>query len=151
MRICADENVALKLSGLVREHLLSPGHTLHTVDDYEARGVDDQIWVRRFADAGGEAIVSGDYMMTQRAAEVVAIARTGLRLVVLDQKWPRAPKHLQMSYLFFWWPHIENVLAGAASGQCFKVPWGWPEKTEGAIKLMSIDLQGAEKKLKKGR
>jgi hypothetical protein len=149
LKICADENVAPKLTDLIREQLLSSPHALYKVDEFEAEGVDDPIWVRKFADAGGEAIVGGDAAMTKRAAEVVAIAETGLRLIVLDQRWPRAPKNVQISYLFYWWPEIERVLAGAARGKCFKVPWGWPENTDGAIKPIPVDVQGAYKKLKK--
>lgn len=151
MKVCADENVAPKLTDLIREQLLSSSYTLHKVDEFEAGGVDDPIWVRKFASAGGGAIIGGDAAMTKRAAEIVAIAETGLRLVVLDQRWPRAPKHVQIAYLFYWWPEIERVLASAGPGRCFKVPWGWPEKTEGAIKPIAVDVQAAYKKVKKSK
>ena len=104
MRICADENVSLVLSALIRESLLGKGHTLDTVDDHQATGVADQIWVRKFADAGGEAIIGGDGAMLTRPHEVVAIAGTGLRLVVLPQQWPRQRRHIQIAFLFYWWP-----------------------------------------------
>lgn len=142
MRICADENVAPKLSALIREQLLTRPHTLQTVDDFQAKGMEDQIWVRRFADEGGEAIVGGDFAMTKKPHEIVAIAETGLRLVVLDQRWPREPRHIQISYLFYWWPHIERALSTAPHGQCLKVPWGWGEP-KGAIKQVSVDVQKA--------
>lgn len=139
------------MSELIREQLLTSTNTLHTVDDYQALGVDDSIWVRKFADDGGEAIIGADMKMTQRAAEVVAIAETGLRLIILDQKWAQSPKHLQISYLFYWWPEIEKALASASPGKCFKVPKGWPDVTNGAIKPIAVDFQGAYKKLKKDR
>ena len=148
MKICADENVARKLSAMIREQLLSKGNTLETVDDYAAAGVDDQIWVRKFAAAGGEAIVGGDFAMTTKPHEIVAVAETGLRLIILDQKWSRQPKNVQISYLFYWWPHIEAILSEAPPGQCFKVPWGWGDP-RGAIKPIPVDLQGAQKKLKR--
>jgi hypothetical protein len=149
LRICADENVAPKLTELLRQQLLSPANTLETVDDHQARGVEDEVWVRKFAKAGGEAIVGGDFKLTQRPHEIVAIMEQGLRVIVLDQKWPRAPKHVQISYLFYWWPEIERVLSTAKAGTCHKVPWGWPEKTEGAIKPIKVDLQEAYKKIRK--
>lgn len=121
---------------------------LETVDDHRARGVEDEIWVRRFANAGGEAIVSGDAAMTKRPHEIVAINETGLRLVVLDERWPRQKKHIQISYLFYWWPHIEAALALAGVGKCLKVPWGWGDPT-GAIKPLPIDLQKAYKQIKR--
>lgn len=150
MRICADENVALALSDLIRRHLLSKEHTLETVDDHAARGIDDQIWVRRFAKAGGEAIVGGDMMLTKRPHEIVAINETGLRLAVLDERWARQKKHIQISYLFYWWPHIEDALAQAGPGKCIKVPWGWGDPT-GAIKPIAVDLQKAYKQIKRER
>lgn len=148
MKICADENVASKLSALICEQLLSRPHTLQTVDDFQAAGVEDVIWVKKFAEQGGEAIIGGDMAMTRRPTELIAIIESGLRLVVLDQRWPRVPKNVQISYLFYWWPEIERVLASAPKGKCFKVPWGWPEKISGAIKLIPVDVQGAYKKIR---
>jgi hypothetical protein len=146
--ICADENVAPKLTGLIREQLLSRPHTLATVDDYQATGVDDQIWVRKFADAGGHAIVGGDFAMTKKPHEIIAIAETGLRLIVLDQKWPQQKKHIQISYLFYWWPHIEEAIAGAKKGACLKVPWSWGDP-KNAIKPVPIDVQHAYSQVKR--
>lgn len=151
MKICADENVAPALSKLIKEQLLSREHSLETVDDHQARGVDDKIWVRKFADAGGEAIVGADFQMNKKPHEIVAINETGLRLVVLDEKWPRQKKNVQISYLFYWWPEIERTLATAGKGQCFKVPWGWPNDTANQIKPIRIDLQKAYKQVKKGK
>jgi PIN like domain len=150
LRICADENVAPALSDLIREQLLSREFALETVDDHQARGEQDQIWVRTFANAGGEAIVGADFNMTKRPHEVVAITETGLRLIILDEKWPRQKRHVQISYLFYWWPEIEKILSGATKGKCFKVPWGWPPDTSGLIKPLTMDVQKAYKKLRKG-
>jgi PIN like domain len=148
LRICADENVAPALSDLVREQLLSRGFSLDTVDDHQAKGVEDQIWVRRFAEAGGDAIVSADFAMTKRPHEIVAINETGLRLIILDEKWPREKINVQISYLFYRWPEIERTLSNAGKGKCFKVPWGWPRETNGQIKQVTVDLQRAYKQLK---
>lgn len=148
MKICADENVAPKLTGLIKEVLLSSDMTIDTVDEYSARGVEDQIWVRQFAAAGGEAIVGGDFALTQRPHEIVAIRETGLRLIVLDQKWPRQKRNIQISYLFYWWPHIEEVLRKSRPGECYAVPWGWGTP-EGAIKPIKVDIDKAYKQMRK--
>lgn len=148
MRICADENVAPLLSALIRGALLDRRNTLETVDDHQARGVDDDVWVRKFGNAGGEAIVSADAKLLTRPHEVIAIVESGLRLVVLPSQWVNAKKNVQISFLFYWWPHIEAVLAGSRRGQCFKVPWHWNE-TKDAIKPHTIDAQGAYQKAKK--
>jgi hypothetical protein len=154
LKICADENVAPKLSAMLREQLVSKEHTLETVDDYAAKGVDDQIWVRKFAGAGGEAIVG-------RLCHDPEAARDrrdrGNRAEAGDPASAVAagtPSHSDfLSFLLvashlYWWPHIEAVLEMAKPGQCFKVPWGWGE-TKDAIKPIPVDLQAAQKKLKR--
>lgn len=148
MRFCADENVAPLLSALIRDSLLGKDHTLETVDDHQARGVTDDVWVRKFADVGGEAIIGADGKMLTRPHEVVAIAEAGLRLAVLPSQWANQKLNVQVAYLFYWWPHIERTLAEAQPRQCFKVPWGWGE-TKGAIKPFSLDFQAAYQKVKK--
>jgi hypothetical protein len=149
LRLCADENVAPKLSLLLREQLLSKGFQLDIIDDHAARSVDDQIWVRKFAASGGQAIIGGDAAMSKKPHEVVAIAETGLILIILDERWPQQKKHVQISYLFYWWPHIEVAIKNAKPGQCLKVPWGWNHPKD-EIKLMAIDVQAAYKKVRKG-
>ena len=149
MRVCADENVAPVLSELIREQLLSRSFSLETVHDHQASGVDDQIWVRKFAEAGGDAIVGADMAMTKRPHEIAANNETGLRIIILDERWPRQKKNVQISFLFYWWPAIENILSTAGAGKCFKVPWGWPADTDGQIKPIAVDLQKAYKQIKK--
>lgn len=148
MKICADENVAPKLTQLVRETLLSKKHTLHPVDDFQARGVEDEIWVRKFAKDGGEAIVGADAMMLTRAHEVVAIADAGVRLVILPHQWARAGRHLQIAFLFLWWPSIERTIETCKPRQCFKVPWTWTP-TPGELTEHKLDFQTARKKAQK--
>lgn len=147
MRICADENVAPLLTQLIRDSLLGKAHTLDLVDDHQARGVDDQIWVRKFADAGGEAIVGADAKMLTRPHEVVAIFEAGLRLVVLPGQWAQQPKNIQIAFLFLWWPRIEKAFETAKARQCFKVPWSWKETD--TVSEFKLDFQEAQKKAKK--
>lgn len=131
---------------MLRDSILSPKHTLDTVDDHQARGTEDQIWVRKFAEAGGEAIVGADGKMLSRPHEVVAIFEAGLRIVVLPAQWARAPRHIQMSFVFYWWPSIEKTLEASKAQECHKVPWSW---SDAPITRVPIDFQGAYKKVKK--
>jgi len=148
LRICADENVAPLLTQLIREALLSKSHTLDMVDDFQARGVEDQIWVRKYADDGGEAIVGGDGKMLTRPHEVVAIVEAGLRVVVLPPHWPRQQRHVQIAFLFLWWPRIEKTLETCKQRQCFKVPWSW--SLTDALVEERPNVQEAYKKVRKG-
>lgn len=136
------------LSDLIRQHLVSKGNSLETVDDHQARGVDDEIWVRRFAKAGGEAIIGADRRMVTRPHELVAIVEEGLRLAVLDQRWAREARNVQVAHLFLWWPCIESAVSTARKGTCLRVPWSWSADAS-EIKPIKVDLQDAYRKLKK--
>lgn len=149
MIICADENVAPLLTQLIRDSLLGKKHALHTVDDHQAKGVEDEIWVRKFAKAGGEAIVGADAKMLTRPHEVVAIAEAGLRMIVLPSQWPQQKKNVQVAFLFLWWPAIERTLESCKPRECFKVPWTWA--LDGELAQQKVDFQDAYKKAKKGK
>ena len=63
-------------------------------DDYEPDPTDtdyikrsDAPWLERFAKDGGDIIISGDTKMYEKPHEVVAIQRTGLVLVLFENKW----------------------------------------------------------------
>jgi hypothetical protein len=43
------------------------------ISEIGAKGVTDRIWVRIFAEQGGDAIVTADAAMSRRQAELIAI------------------------------------------------------------------------------
>ncbi len=88
--------------------------------------------------------------MTTRHHELIAITECGLRVAILDPRWTRQRKHIQIAHLFYWWPAIETALAAAKPGTCLKVPWSWGE-TSGAIKPLRVDVQGAYAKARKSK
>jgi hypothetical protein len=150
LNICGDEHVSPWIVKIIQESCLSNQHTLFTVDDFRARGVDDQIWVRTFSGRGGNAIIGADAAMTRRPHEVVAICEAGVRLILLPPQWANAKRHLQASHLLYWWPHIEVSLEDAASERCLRVPWGWPETAgAAALKPVRLDLQDAYRKIER--
>lgn len=147
MIICADENVSPVLSDLIREALLRKGDRLDTVDDIKARGKPDEIWVRTFAAEGGGAILGGDAAMTTKPHEIIAIMETGLRLVIMPAQWSRARRHVQIAFLFFWWPVIEEHLARSKPRDCVQLPWGFDPR-EG-LKRIPLDEHRARQRAKK--
>jgi len=148
LKICGDEHFSPWIIKVIQDSCLDKSHQLHHVDDFQAKSVADDIWVKKFAKAGGEVVLGADGMMLRRPTEVVAICDTAMRLIVLPHQWANAPRHLQVSHVLYWWPHIEAVLAASRPRQCFKVPWGWGE-TKGAVQAIKVDFEGARKKLKK--
>jgi hypothetical protein len=146
--VCGDEHVSPWITRVIQDCCTVSGHVIHTVDDYQAKGLKDEIWVRKFAKAGGEAILSADEMMVRRHAELVAICDAGLRLVLLPPKWSNSVRSLQASHILFWWPRIEEVLATSRPRSVYKVPWGFAEKP---IERVKFDYEAQRKKLKQER
>lgn len=149
MRIAADENISARLVAIIRDNLLSDGHELLSASDRNTLGQPDELWIKTFAREGGEAVISGDVKITRRPHEIIAIQQAGLKLVTLDGRWSRAAKHEKVAHLCYWWPHIETALSDLTGFQPIKVPWGWPQITEGAIKPLPLNLQAMHKRLKK--
>lgn len=147
MKICADEHVSTWIVGIIRDSCLDRKHSLEHVEDYYLRGVDDEIWVRRFAKAGGEAIISADANMLRRNHELIAICDSGLRLVVLPSKWANATRNLQASHVMFWWPKIQDTISASPPRKCWKVPWGYNDKEP--LHSITVDFEDARRKIKK--
>lgn len=149
MIICGDEHVSPWITKVIQDCCTVSGNVVHLVDDYQAKGIKDEIWVRRFAKAGGQAILSADEMMLRRHAELVAICDSGLRLVLLPHQWANSLRNMQASHILFWWPKIEEVLDTSKPRQVFKVPWGYDEKR--GIERVKFDYEKHRKKLKEAQ
>ena len=147
MKICADEYLSTWIVGIIRDSCLDPKHSLEHVEDYHLRGVDDEIWVRRFAKAGGEAVVSADANMLRRHHEPIAVCDSGLRLVILPDKWACAKRNLQASHVMLWWPRIQETIAASLPRKCWKVPWGFSERDP--LLPLTVDFEDARRKIKK--
>jgi hypothetical protein len=147
LKICADEHESTWIVGIIRDSCLDKEHSLEHVEDYHLRGVQDEIWVRRFARAGGEAIVSADANMLRRHHEVIAICESSLRLIVLPSKWANSARNMQAAHIMFWWPKIQGIIAISAPRKCWKVPWGFSESD--TIQPITVDFEDARRKIKK--
>lgn len=145
MKICADENISHRLVGILNELSLGTPRLLH-VTDIGAKGVQDRIWVRIFAEEDGDAIVTGDVAMSRRHEELIAIGETGLKLVILPTQYQQGGILLQTAYMLLLWPQIIALVEQAAKGCYIKLP---------ALALPrlpsweKIDVQAARKRLRK--
>ncbi len=147
MKICADEHVSTWIVGIIRDSCLDQKHSLEHVEDYYLRGIEDEIWVRRFAKAGGQAIISADASMLKRHHELIAICDSGLRLMILPSRWANAARNFQASHIMYWWPKIQDTFSASPPRKCWKVPWGYNDKDP--IQSITVDFEDARKKIKK--
>lgn len=146
MKICADEHVSTAIVRVVQEICLSPDNELIHVENIEMRGKDDEVWVRVFADGGGQIVISADAKITRRHAELIAITDCGLTLLVLPSRFANAKCHLQAAYICHHWPAIEDAIRNTGGNRFWKLNWGYVQEL---MKPLDIDIQDARKKLRK--
>jgi hypothetical protein len=100
--------------------------------DYIKRS--DAPWLERFAKDGGDVVISGDTRMYEKPHEVVAIQRTGLVLVLFENRWNGWDFFRKSALLLWHWLAVieatrkatDNHRGKAASA--FRVPAAWPEE-----------------------
>lgn len=147
MKIRADEHIAEKIVRLVRDMALSDGWELSHVIEAGQRGTADEHWATQFANDGGQAIISADKDFHTKPNQIVAIQRTGLKVIYLPPKWQNAPCHLQAAHVLLWWGRIEKKIKECKKREFWQTQWGFSQ--EGDLVQKALHFQDAEKKLKK--
>lgn len=147
MKIRADEHISQEIVRAVRELALSPTFELTHVFDVGHGGSGDVHWITKFAEDGGDVILTADTDFCNRPHQVVAIQKTGLKIVHLPSRWANARADLQAAHILLWWRRIEVKLKAMAKRECYRPPWNIQE--DGELKKVDIDFQSAERKLKR--
>jgi len=101
--------------------------------DYVAKS--DAPWVRRFAAAGGRALISSDPKMRRKPHERLALAQAQLVVIFFSSKWAEWKFCRKCSLLIHWWPVILTAVKKGKPG-FYVVPMVWPD--EGKSKLQQV-------------
>ena len=125
---------------------LSPGWEISHVFDVGDDGAKDEHWITRFAKSGGHAILSADTDFIKTPPQVVAVFKTGVKVIHLPAKWANASGALQASHVLLWWARIERKLTEMKPRECWRPPWNLHET--GDLMKVDVDFQEAHKKLK---
>jgi PIN like domain len=147
VKIRADEHVSPEIVRAIRDIALTPPFKLSHVYDEGHGGFGDVSWVTKFAEAGGQVILSADGDFLNRPHQVMAIWDKGLVLIHLPTKWQNAKRHEQAAHILLWWGRIESVLRTATPRQCWRVPYEFSR--EAALTRLSVDYGRAQKKVRK--
>ena len=113
MRIRADEHVSREIVRVICELALSPDFEFSSIFQVGHDGSPDEYWATEFAKGGGDAILTADTDFFRKPNQVVAIDRTGLKVIHLPSRWANARAHLQTAHILMWWPRIEVKLQEA--------------------------------------
>lgn len=88
--------------------------------DYQRKS--DVPWIRRFAEAGGKVIVSGNTDMAKQPHERKALVEAGLVTIFFEPQWSKWPFFRKCSLLIHWWPAIVQTAKSAKPGTFWRVP-----------------------------
>jgi predicted nuclease of predicted toxin-antitoxin system len=149
VKIRADEHVSIEIVQAVRNIALSPGWDLSHVIEVGDRSAQDEHWATKFAREDGDAILSGDTDFFKRHQLVVAISRTGLKIIHMPAKWSNARGDQQAAHILSWWRRIETKIQLMSPRECFRVPWDISEA--GELTKVRVDYQNAERRMKRQR
>lgn len=98
MKIRCDEHVSPQIVTIIRELALSPGWEISSVREAGHRGDDDVHWITKFANDGGDAILTADKDFTTLEPQVNAVFDTGLKVIQMPGKWGHAKGYLQAAH-----------------------------------------------------
>jgi len=147
LRIRADEHVSPEIARAVREMALSPGWELSHVLEIGEGGSKDEHWITRFSKSGGAAILSADTDFLKSPPQVVAVFRTGVKVIHLPAAWANSKAALQAAHILLWWDRIERKLSEMNQRECWRPPWNL--NVSGELRKIDVDFQEAQKKLRK--
>lgn len=147
MKIRADEHVAPAIVRAVNDIALGDGFELTSVLDAGFAGASDVHWITAFASGGGDAILTADTDFLKLPPQVLAVQRTGVRVIHLPSSWANAKRALQAGHLFIWWRRIELQLSAMKPRECFTMPFNIAEDAK--MKQIPLDFQTMGKKAKK--
>lgn len=107
----AKENQIRKLTGVLQvesaaDHTPKPGDA-----DY-IKG-SDVPWIRRFADAGGKVIISGNTQMQTVQHERLALVQAGMVVIFFENRWSNHRFWTKCAILLHWWPVVVTTIKKA--------------------------------------
>lgn len=143
MKVRADEHVSTEIVRAVRAMALNPGWELTSVVEVGDRSSQDVHWITKFASEGGHAIISGDTDFLKRPHQVLAVNRTGMRVIHMPAKWSSARCDLQAAFVLLWWRRIERTISTMKQRECYRPPWNATE--DGDLAKIKVDYQDADK------
>jgi hypothetical protein len=147
LKIRADEHVSPHIVIAVRDIALRPGWEITSIHEVGHCGDADEHWITKFANEGGDAILSADRDFLKLEPQVNAVFDTGLKVIHLPPKWGQAKGYLQAAHILQWWERIEAQLTNMKPRECYRPPWNI--KDTGVLQKVKIDFKKAQKKRKK--
>ena len=132
MKIRLDQNLSFRVARAVIAALPDrEGYVVSHVSDEHPPGTSDPDWLKKFADEGGTAIVSGDFSLLRNWVDLVAYTETGLISFFPPAPFERLNRFGKVAFLVRWWPAIIEQIKLSKPGDRWRLPMRWdPSHTD---------------------
>jgi hypothetical protein len=90
---------------------------------------------------GGLVVISGNSQIAYRPHQAIAFIDNGLISFFPDGEWCRLLAHMRSAVIVQAWPRIEEKIAEAAKGTCWRIPC---RLVEGELRLSGEPLHKLE-------
>ncbi len=130
MRIKFDENVSRRIVEAIRRLEDDTAVEITSVVEDYGQGSPDPEWMFRFAQEGGDAMISGDHNILQKPVNLVAYVESGLISVWPPSGWPNLKRFGQAAFVIRWWPVIKMKIGASGRGDRWRLPIQWTPDVE---------------------
>jgi hypothetical protein len=131
----ASERALKKLSGNVEVSSAADYTPKPQETDYIRKS--DVPWIKRFAQAGGRVIISGNTNMRFVPHERLALIECGFVVIFFESRWNNWVFFDKCAHLMHWWPLIAKRVKVAKKGSFYTVPLNWTASNDGRLRKIS--------------
>lgn len=129
MKIAIDENLPPKFTTVLQTldeyTCVSPCTICYSKDYSPGPRAGDIPWLQKFADDGGQVIVSGEKSMRSNQLEQLAVSQSGLTGFFLPTQIHNWPLLTRAGFVLVWWDRILKHADANEAGTLWKVPPNW--------------------------
>lgn len=124
LKIRLDENVANRVARAVM--IITENRAGYEVSYVKhGDGGIDPDWIKKFADEGGTAIVSGDHKILQHWPNLIAYTESGLMSFFPPYEFKALGGFAKAAFYIRWWPAIVEKIKISSPGDRWRLPMIW--------------------------
>jgi hypothetical protein len=137
LRIRLDENISYKVADAIKAFLSnrSGGLIVDWVGDDNPPGTADPTWIKKYAEDGGIAFISGDANIRKNPVDLIAYIESGLIGFWVPPGYDDLRGYGQAALLLRWFPTIVEKIKSCSRGECWQIPLNWGSDING-LKLL---------------
>jgi hypothetical protein len=131
----ASERALKKLSGNLEIESAAKYTPKPQESDYLPKN--DVPWIKRFAQASGRVVISGNTKMRFIPHERLALIECGMITIFFESRWNNWSFFDKCAHLMHWWPLIAKRAKTAKKGSFYVVPLNWTASNKGKLRAIS--------------